>query len=222
MAPLFLVCAVLGTTVLVLQFLLGLVGLGGDAWGLDLPHDFGHAGGVDHDFGDHDLGDHNLGGAEHDVAGHEASAIDHADTGPTAHGSTWLFQVITFRTVVAAMAFFGLAGLAAQAADYSDFTSLAIALAAGIAAMYAVFAMLRAMRSLRADGTVRIERAVGQQAAVYLHIPAQQKGVGKIQINLQNRTMEYLATTLGDSIPCGATVVVTKIISPDTVQVQVI
>ena len=112
-----------------------------------------------------------------------------------AHGSTWLFQVLSLRTVVAALAFFGLAGLAAQAAECTTFNTLLIAVAAGVGAMYAVYAMLRAMRSLRAEGTVRIQRAVGQQATVYLHIPAQQQGVGKVQINLQNRTMEYLATT---------------------------
>ena len=88
--------------------------------------------------------------------------------------------------------------------------------------MYAVYAMLRGMRSLRAEGTVRIHRAVGQQATVYLRIPAQQKGAGKIQINLQNRTMEYLATTPGDAIPSGATVVVTKILGSDTVEVQAV
>ena len=97
-----------------------------------------------------------------------------------------------------------------------------IATAAGVAAMYAVYAMLRGIRSLRAEGTVRIQRAVGQQASVYLRIPAQQKGAGKIQINLQNRTMEYLATTAGDAIPSGTMVIVTKIIGSDTVEVQAV
>ena len=73
---------------------------------------------------------------------------------------------------------------------------------------------------LRAEGTVRIQRALGQQATVYLRIPAQQQGTGKIQINLQNRTVEYLATTTGEAIPSGASVVVTKILGSDTVQVQ--
>ena len=63
---------------------------------------------------------------------------------------------------------------------------------------------------------------MGQQATVYLHIPAQQKGAGKIQINLQNRTMEYLATTAGDAIPSGATVVVTEVLGSDTVQVEAV
>jgi len=137
-------------------------------------------------------------------------------------GSTWLFRVLSLRTIVAALAFFGLAGRAAEAADCTPFTAFLIAVAAGLGAMYAVYAMLRSMRSLGAEGTARIQRAVGQQATVYLHIPERQKGAGKIQINLQNRTMEYLATTCGEAIPSGAAVIVTKIVGPDTLEVQAI
>ena len=148
--------------------------------------------------------------------------VQHSAAGHAAHGSTWLFRVLSLRTIVAALAFFGLAGLAAQAADCTPSPRFLIAAAAGLGAMYAVYAMLRGMRSLRAEGTARIHRAVGQQATVYLRIPAQQKGAGKIQINLQNRTMEYLATTPGDAIPSGATVVVTKVLGSDTVQVEAV
>jgi hypothetical protein len=130
--------------------------------------------------------------------------------------------VLSLRTIVAALAFFGLSGRAAEAADCPPFTAFLIAVAAGLGAMYTVYFMLRGMRSLRAEGTARIHRAVGQQATVYLHVPARQEGAGKIQINLQNRTMEYLATTPGDAIPTGATVVVTKILGSDTVEVQAV
>ena len=225
MTVIFVVCAAVGTTVLVLQFLLALVGLGGDALGVDVPHDMGHdLGGADHDFDSGelhgDLGHDTSAAAEHGEA-HAESQHSAAGHHP-AHGSTWLFQVLSLRTVVAALAFFGLSGLAARAAECTPFTSLLIAAAAGVGAMYAVYAMLRGMRSLRAEGTARIQRAIGKQASVYLHIPARQKGAGKIQINLQNRTMEYLATTTGDAIPSGATVVVTKILGSDTVEVQTV
>jgi hypothetical protein len=220
MAYVFVVCAAVGTTVLVLQFLMALAGLGGDALGVDVPHDVDHdLGGADHDFTPGEV----HGDVGHDSAdgGHESDAqLPHSAPGHVSHGSTWLFQVLSLRTVVAALAFFGLAGLAAGAGECSPLNTLLIAAAAGLAAMYAVYFMLRGMRSLRAEGTVRIDRAVGRQATVYLRIPAQEEGVGKIQINLQNRTMEYLATTLGDALPSGATVVVTKVLGSDTVQVQ--
>ncbi len=231
MTVVFVVCAAVGTTVLVLQFLMSLIGLGGDAVGAEMPHDFGHG----LDGGDHDLGpgdaDHDFTPGEvHGELTHDGSSAAehevHAPLQPSAsgvgHGATGLFRVLSLRTIVAALAFFGLAGLAAQAAECTDLTALVIAFWAGVGAMYAVYAMLCSMRTLRAEGTAQIHRAVGQQATVYLHIPAQQKGAGKIQINLQNRTMEYQATTAGDAIPSGATVVVTEVLGSDTVQVEAV
>jgi len=223
MAIVFVVCAAVGTTILVLQFLLALVGLGGDAVGVEMPHDFGHdLGGGDHDFAPGEVhGDVGHDGSPAGEHGEAHAQVQHS-AGHVPHGSTSLFRVLSLRTIVAALAFFGLAGRAAQAADCTPFTTFLIATAAGLGAMYAVYAMLRGMRSLRAEGTAQIRRAMGQQATVYLHIPAQEKGAGKIQINLQNRTMEYLATTPGDAIPCGAKVVVTKVLGSDTVEVQAI
>lgn len=223
MNTLFVVCASLGGTILVLQFLMTLLGLGGHSMGFD--HDVGHDFGGDHDFGggDHDLGSDGHGG---DTGAHDgADGHSHDGARPAAaahHGSSWLFGVISFRTVIAAMAFFGLAGLATQATGAPDVTTLSVALAAGFAAMYGVYAMMRAMNSLRAEGTIRIHRAVGQQGSVYLRVPPHNSGTGKIQINLQNRTMEYLASTSGEEIPTGATVVVTEVLGSDTVQVQAV
>jgi hypothetical protein len=73
---------------------------------------------------------------------------------------------------------------------------------------------------LRAEGTARIGRALGSPATVYLRIPANRSGAGKIQLNLQNRTMEYEAVTSGDEIPTGAKVTVVGIVASDTVEVR--
>ena len=67
MALLFLVCAVVGGTILICQFVLTLVGLGGEH-GIDFSHD------VAHDF---------VGDAGHDAAGgdaHGAGGEDHTAT----------------------------------------------------------------------------------------------------------------------------------------------
>ena len=47
MTTLFIICAVLGGTILVCQTLLTLLGLAGDSMHLDLPHDVGHDAGGD-------------------------------------------------------------------------------------------------------------------------------------------------------------------------------
>ena len=191
MSYVFVVCATIGGTILVFQFVLTMIGLGGEAFDLDIPD-----GDADLDF-DADVD-----------AGHVSSS--------------WLFGVISFRTMVAAAAFFGLAGLTAQEADISPTATLLIAIAAGAAAMYGVYWMMRGLRSLSSEGTPRIGRALNRYGTVYVTIPAEKSGSGKIQMNLQSQTVEYLAMTSGDALAPGSKVVVVDVITPTTLEVQLV
>jgi len=181
MTALFLFFAVVGGTVLICQFVLTLVGLSG---GHDLPDDLS----VDHagDFGGHDVS------ADHSSEiGH-----DHGHAGE-AHASNWLFGVISFRTLVAASTFFGLGGLAAHEGDLNLASQLGIAVICGLGAMYGVHWIIKLIGRLGEDGTVRIQRAIGQEGTVYVPIPGGKSRAGKIQLRLQNRLMEYAAVTVG-------------------------
>jgi hypothetical protein len=218
----FVVCATLGGTVLVIQFLMALIGLGGHLFDLDVTGDIGHdfSGDFHGDTGGDFHGE--SGGDFHGESGgdvHGESATDHPDHS-FHHTSMWLFRVLSIRTVTAALAFFGLGGLAAQSAGASTPTVLMISLAAGATAMASVFWIMRALQELRSEGTERIQRALGQHGNTYLRIPGNHSGSGKIQFNLQNRTVEYLAVTSGPEIPTGTKVVVVGVVNPTTLEVQ--
>jgi hypothetical protein len=190
----YLSCAIAGGTLLVCQFVLGLVGFG--------DHD---GAGGDHDF--HGAGDHDA------QAGHDAHGDHDAQ-------HSWFVGVLTFRSVVAALTFFGLAGLASTVNFRREPPeSLAIALAAAAGALFGVAYLMRMLHRLKSDGTVRIDRAVGQSGTVYLSIPGEKAGVGKVTLNLQNRTVEYQALTPHQPLPTGSKVVVTAVLGPDTVEV---
>jgi hypothetical protein len=198
MSWMYTLFAIVGGTVLVCQFLLTLVGIGGDA---DFADDLGD---VPHDVGG-DTGD-----AAHDVS-HDAH-----------HSTNWLFGVLTFRTVIAAITFFGLAGLGGLSGNLSPMAALLVALTAGAGALFGVHWIMSQLHRLQDDGTVRIGRAVGKKGIVYLSVPPNKTGAGKVHLNLQNRTVEYLAMTADDRIPTGAQVVVTEVLGPDTVAVAVV
>ncbi len=180
---------------MVCQFILTLTGMGhdSDGGGLDVGHDMS----FDH------------GGADH---GHGEAHDHHTD-------STWLFGVITFRTVVAALAFFGLAGLAADAAKMNGGLTLAIAAVSGLAAMYGVHSLMQFVRRLREEGTTRIQSAVGCAGTVYLRIPGQKSGAGKVTVDVRGREVEYEAMTAGEALPTGARVQVVGVLGPDTLEV---
>ncbi|MGE0757421.1 MAG: NfeD family protein [Pirellulaceae bacterium] len=193
--------ALVGGTVLICQFVLTLVGMGGDHAEMG-----GHAGGE-------------VGGAFADGSSDFASPDGHDAGGH--HGSTWLFGVITFRTLVAATAFFGLCGLVADSLQQPPVLQFIVALAGGAVAMYTVHYILKLFGRFSEDGTVRIRRAIGEEGTVYLSIPPLRSGIGKIHLNVQHRLMEYPAVTAGDEkLPTGTKVVVTGVTGSDTLEVE--
>lgn len=207
---LFVVCAVLGGTVMLCQMVLTLIGLAGDSFDVDAGGDFDH--GMDHGFDAGSAGD------AHDVAmAHDGVHADHTDH---SHGSTWLFKVVSFRTLIAAMTFFGLTGLAADSAQFGPVSTFALATAAGAAAMYGVYWMMQWLVRLRSEGTVRVQRAIGREGTVYLRIPGERSGEGKVTLDLQNRTVECSAITAGPELPTGAKIVVVGLVSQDTLEVE--
>jgi membrane protein implicated in regulation of membrane protease activity len=196
METIYLIAFLVGAALMVCQFFLSLVGLGGH-----------------HDVGGHDV---------HDVGSHDD--LHGTDHGHDHHGETlasWFVSLLTFRTLVAALLFFGLAGLAGHAAWGPDMATVTflVALASGAAALFLVATLMRSLHRLKAEGTVRMERAVGHSGTVYLPIPGGKAGVGKVQLNLQNRTVECQAITAHEQLPTGAKVVVVAVLSPDTVEV---
>ncbi len=216
----FLICAVIGGTLLLAQLAMQLIGLshdldgdfGGDVDAGDVHFDFhGDAGDVD-PLGHPDAGFH---GTAHldgsNIA--DAHAVDHPATGS-------VFRVVSVRTVVAAMTFFGLGGLTANSTGQPPMISLLIAIGSGIAAMLIVYKLMQFLYSLQAEGTVRIQRALGKRATVYLKIPGHRSGKGKVHLVLQKRTAEYAAVTDADTIPAGSEVVVRQVLDPETVLVE--
>lgn len=190
METVYMICAVVGGTLIVCQFLVTLFGIGGD-----------------HDAGGHDVG--------HDI-GHDADG-----THEVGHGAepAWYFSMLTFRTLTAAAAFFGLGGLAASRADIEPFPTLAISVGAGVAALFIVAWIMRLITKLNLDGSVRIERSVGARGTVYLTVPAEKAGAGKVIVSFHNRSIEYKAITSQQLLPTGAKIIVIGVVGPDTVEV---
>ena len=183
MGTLFMIAAALGGTLVLCQFVLGLLGVGAD----------------------HDT----------DVHG------DAGDTGDGDHTSTtdWFFGLLTFRALSAAITFFGLGGLCAGYYGLPPSAQLATATLAGLGALYLVATVMKALYGLKADGTVRIDGAVGQTGTVYLRIPGSNGGAGKVNLNLQNRTVELEAFTAGDELPTGTPITVVAVRGPSCVEV---
>ncbi len=185
MTAVFLFFAVLGSVLLVGQFILTVLGFVHDA---DLADEI--PGDLDSDSLLGELDDAT------DALGDGADAGHHGHG--HAHDSTWLFGIISIRTLIAAAAFFGWIGLAAEGAGRTPVAQVIWGSIAGITAMVGVHYLLKQMSRLAEDGTTKIQRAMGQQGTVYLPIAANRGQAGKVQLKVQSRLLEYEAITSGE------------------------
>ncbi|MDC0937105.1 hypothetical protein OAS39_12540 [Pirellulales bacterium] len=211
---LFLFAAVIGGAVMVCQFLLTLLGMGdegadfGDS--ADIGGDVVDAGG---DFGD--------GGADVVEGDHHTSWGEVDDVDVQHPDSSGLFAIISFRTVVAAIAFFGISGAACRSADMAVAPSLLVAVAGGAAAMYGTYYLLQLIVRLNSSGNLDIANAIGQMATVYVPIPPSRGGAGKVQFSMQQRIVEFPAVTDDDQkLKTGEAVEVVAVNGRDTVEVR--
>ncbi|GIW79709.1 MAG: hypothetical protein KatS3mg105_1516 [Gemmatales bacterium] len=165
-----------------------------------------------------------FGGGDHDIDGSDFSD-GHSDIGHVDdfdhHGNSLLVGILTFRTLVAGMTIFGLSGMAALSSGrIAPGIAFVIALTSAAGTVVVLAWVMNALHSLKAEGTARIERAIGKTGTVYLQIPGQKAGLGKVALNLQNRTVIYQAMTAHDTINTGSKIVVVNILGSDTVEVE--
>lgn len=127
---------------------------------------------------------------------------------------------LSFRTAVAFMTFFGLAGMMALNAGFSPVLSLALACLAGAVAFWLVGLAMFQVSRLRSSGNVDIANAVGAEARVYLRVPAERSGEGRVTVPIQGRTMQYRALTRGPELATGSLCRVVAVHAGDTLEVE--
>jgi len=165
-----------------------------------------------------------IGVGSDDADGGDSVEIDVSDgSGPDGIGhsdTVDLFKMISFRTVIAGIAFAGLGGLIGITGGFGKPLSVLFATVSGFGAFFIVYYLYRAIAKLKSDGSVTEMLLIGARGTVYLRIPAAQSGIGKVQVSQQDRTMEYEAITLGDELKNGSPITVVRIVSANTVEVR--
>ena len=149
------------------------------------------------------------------LGGHGATHDVHVDL---AHGHDAL-DLLSIRALSAGLAFFGFGGMLATQAGVGTLLAVVAAAALGFAGAYGIARLMRSLRRLEVDRSFVLDRAVGAVGKVYLGIPGQRSGAGKIHVVVQERLMELPALTPEAPIDAGQPVLVIDTVEPDTVVV---
>ena len=97
-----------------------------------------------------------------------------------------------------------------------------IAFAVGAAIVFAVMMMFKGLSKMQQSGNIDVfKSAVGCNGKVYLTIPGERKGSGKVQININNSVREYDALTDSeDDLKTGTSIKVTEVLDASTLLVE--
>jgi hypothetical protein len=97
-----------------------------------------------------------------------------------------------------------------------------IAFAVGAAIVFAVMMMFKGLSKMQQSGNINVfESAVGCSGKVYLTVPGERKGQGKVQININNSVREYDALTDSeDDLMTGTSIKVTEVLDASTLLVE--
>lgn len=164
---LFLV-AIPATLILILQLILLLIGIGGQ------DSSFDDAGDIDTD-------------TDADLSGDDpVNDFSISDIGG--------LKLFTLRGV---LAFFAIGSWSALVASTGGkvWLSLLVGLLAGAAADVILALIMKSLRGLQQSGNIEIGNAVGKIGEVYIPIPPDRSGLGKVNVVMQERLVELDAVT---------------------------
>ncbi len=116
-------------------------------------------------------------------------------------GGLSLFSV---RSFVNFFVGFGWAGVSFYNIVSEKWLLYTIAFVVGYFFVWLYFFIRRQTMRLQSDGSINVKKCVGSYCDVYLRVPAENSGTGKVQISINGSIHEFQAVTKGPLLPSGS------------------
>ncbi len=144
-----------------------------------------------------------------DIDGDFDGDMDHGDMDGGGH---WSF--FTYKNVLGFFTLFGWTGLGFLQMGVGLLIAVFFSVIAGLIMMVLMATLFYYISKLHESGTMIIERAIGQTGEVYLRIPPNREGHGKVQLEVQGTLREMDAITDDEKeLPTGSIAQVLEIVN---------
>ena len=196
----FYCIAIPATLIIVIQTILLMIGIGHGGDGVE----FSDTSGIDgldvpdmpSDVPTDMPGAHAIDGCEHTAIGDGSNPADFGT-----------MQLFTLQGIMTFLCVFGWTGIICTSLGLHVAIAIIIALVLGFLAMLGVAKVLQLTRRLTQDGSLDVRRLLGEKGRVYIPIPANESGEGKVTIAAGERFIELSAVTdEQEAIPTGTQV----------------
>ena len=130
-------------------------------------------------------------------------------------------QLFTIRNFINFLLGLGWGGVCLYSVIPNTIVLTIVAILVGVLFVYIFLIIYRQLRKLERNGAYRISDCIGHTVDVYLTVPANRSGMGKVQISFSGSVQELAALTDSDTPLCsGSKVRVTEVIDGTTVLVE--
>lgn len=131
-------------------------------------------------------------------------------------------NLYTFRNLVNFLLGMSWTAILLQEQIASKALLMAIAFAVGALLVFAVMMMFKGLSKMQQSGNIDLHKAaVGCNGKVYLTVPAERKGSGKVQISINDSIREYDALTDSeDDLKTGTSIKVVEVLDASTLLVE--
>ena len=130
-------------------------------------------------------------------------------------------NLYTFRNFVNFFLGFGWSAILLQEKIASVPLLIIISAIIGVALVAVVMYLFKWLSSMQQSGNINVYKAAaGCNGTVYLTIPGDRAGEGKVQITINNSVREYNAVTDGDTLKTGTPIRVAEVINANTLLVE--
>lgn len=130
-------------------------------------------------------------------------------------------RLFTVRGIIAFLVVFGWVGYGMEISGVKLWITILVSTVCGFMMMTVLAFFVRTVMKLKNDGNLDNRNAVGVSGKVYLTVPANRKGEGKVNVMLQGSFVERDAVTdENEDIPTGCEVVVTGVSGQTTLVVN--
>lgn len=102
--------------------------------------------------------------------------------------------IFSFKTIISFLVAASWTGIASLSSDMMLWVVLIISITSGVVLMLMVAGLLYLLTRMQTSGTLQYDNAIGKSGEVYLTIPQQKQGVGKVQVIVQGalRTLDAM------------------------------
>lgn len=143
-------------------------------------------------------------GDDFDIDGDGISDFDTGDGG---------LSLFSIRSVVGMLCIAGWTGIVFIDLGLSNGISVFLSIICGVATLFGIAYLMKAVLKLQSSGNIELGSAVGKTGQVYIPIPANGMGRGKINLVVQDRYIEVDAVTNSEeTLKTGETV---RVVSTD-------